>query len=92
MTALPFKCPDCDATFASNLALGPHRNKAHGYKAAKPKSRGSTTVYDRWKGKYPCPQCNFVAKWKGGLTKHMRALRAPDRQRGEGAAKRRRGA
>lgn len=89
-TTEKFKCPDCEATFAKASALGPHRNKAHGYrlsdgkndptraqgnppsdKRKRPKKRDrSTFAQVMHAGKFPCPHCDFVAQWKGGLTKH----------------------
>ena len=88
------KCPDCAATFDEARQLGPHRNKAHGYRVSdgknkvsraqkhgqprpKKKRSGNRTSphlagRNKLNGSYPCPECEFVAKWSGGLTKHMR--------------------
>lgn len=89
-----FKCPDCDAVFTDPRSLGPHRNKAHGYRvsdgrnhpslkqgtkptgfikktAAKPKHVAASAI-DKNRGSFPCPQCDFVASWTGGLKLHTR--------------------
>ena len=65
-----FKCPDCDKEFASQRAIGPHRNQVHGYRA-NPKVKVS--MQKAQSGDYPCERCAFVAKWPGGLTKHVRS-------------------
>jgi len=78
MTKEKVKCPDCDQMFYPS-GLGPHR-KTH-----KPevKKVGSTTVYKRLVGEFPCTVegCTFVGKWQGGLTKHMRTHKAVRRSK-----------
>ena len=72
------KCPDCDATFDSAKSLGPHRRMAHGYSVTdgkndpkrKLKAHKNNPAFIRHKGKFPCPQCDFVAQWRGGLVHH----------------------
>lgn len=82
------KCPDCDKTFDSPGQLGPHRNKAHGFRASDGKTDPARAqhgqiapdrqphrhVQTKLKGKFPCKQCDFVANWSGGLKKHMTAM------------------
>ena len=71
-----FKCPDCDKEFNTPGALGPHRNKAHGYRKdgsiGKP-AKGRIAASMKNAGNYPCVHCDFVAKWNGGLKKHVRS-------------------
>lgn len=81
------KCPDCDKTFTSVRALGPHRNKAHGYRVSDGKNNlkraqgrdDKLPPIKRLAGKFPCPHCAFVAKWQGGLSKHIGAVH-PDKE------------
>lgn len=80
-----YKCPDCDKEFDSLTALGPHRNKAHGFRKADGKNhprlaqvskRNARDAAKRMSasrlgaGDFPCDECDFIAKWKGGLKKH----------------------
>jgi uncharacterized C2H2 Zn-finger protein len=70
------KCPDCDKE-VKRAGLGTHRAKAHGHKAATPKKSKSKTAQQTGRellnGEFPCPDCDFVASWQGGLTKHRGA-------------------
>jgi uncharacterized C2H2 Zn-finger protein len=91
MNGPPFKCPDCDKTFEKVQALGPHRQKAHGYRLIDGKNdpsrrekgkngisplKGKPNNAQRiHAGKFPCTECDFVAQWKGGLANHMRTHR-----------------
>ena len=71
---MKYKCPDCPKEFNSPRALGPHRAKVHGYVAKPPSpNAGASHVTKRLAGSFPCPHCEFVASWQGGLAKHMRA-------------------
>lgn len=73
-----FKCPDCDKEFDDQRALGPHRAKAHGYKAVRPpKVYNPGSASAKLAGEFPCPHCDFVAKWQGGLVKHLGAKHRP---------------
>ena len=68
------KCPDCGKEI-KRAGLGMHRFHLHGYRPKeKSKKQGSTTVHKRLTGEFPCSHCKFVAKWKGGLTKHIGAM------------------
>lgn len=76
MTTTPtkFKCPECSKEFSSRAALGPHRRIAHGYRVVKKaKAPYPGSAQAKLAGKFPCPHCDFVAVWKGGLTHHMNA-------------------
>ena len=42
----------------------------------KPKLSPQLASRKKLNGKFPCPHCTFVAKWKGGLTHHMNAKHA----------------
>jgi hypothetical protein len=63
--------------------LASHRRSKHGIAGSsvstlslkKKKKAGSPTVQSRFNGQFPCTHegCKFIAKWKGGLTKHMNA-------------------
>jgi uncharacterized C2H2 Zn-finger protein len=66
------KCPDCDKE-VKRAGLGVHRAKLHGHTAATPKKSKSKTAQELLKGEFPCPDCDFVASWQGGLTKHRGA-------------------
>lgn len=80
-----YKCPDCDAVFTTASALGPHRRLAHGYRKSDGKSnpkRATKAQRKITRGrvyglKLKCPDCDFVAQWKGGLTRHIRAAHQP---------------
>ena len=54
--------------------------------AREAKARAAKKTAKKWKpgsahsklqGNFPCPQCEFVAKWKGGLTHHINAAHKP---------------
>jgi uncharacterized C2H2 Zn-finger protein len=80
-------CPECGKEFESQRSVGPHRRAAHGYripsKAPKVSERiGSAAAKDGVK--YPCPHCDFIAKWKGGLTHHMQAAHPTVRKSDDG--------
>lgn len=79
-----FKCPDCEATFEKASGIGPHRNKIHGFRISDGKNDPKRTqayllsknkghrIYPQQRGgSFPCPHCDFVASWTGGLKHHM---------------------
>jgi uncharacterized C2H2 Zn-finger protein len=75
-----YKCPDCNKTFSTRQAIGPHRQKAHGYRKLDGRNDPSRVQgkKPRWPlkreprvGSFPCPSCDFVAKWPGGLKHHI---------------------
>jgi uncharacterized C2H2 Zn-finger protein len=65
-----YPCPECGKEFESLRSVGPHRRAAHGYRVPKTPGIGRNGLYGQ---KLPCPHCDFVAQWKGGLTKHIEA-------------------
>lgn len=82
MTEPQFKCPDCGKIFENRRSLGPHRRMAHGY--TKPTARKSrkkpgvapriaASSIERNRGAFPCPHCDFIGRWTGGLKLHMNA-------------------
>ena len=73
LAKLKFKCPDCSKEFASARALGPHRNQAHGFRVDGSRGTKHPAASRKLAGKFPCELCGFVAKWPGGLSKHMGA-------------------
>jgi uncharacterized C2H2 Zn-finger protein/uncharacterized Zn finger protein (UPF0148 family) len=81
------KCPTCDKSFDSIRSLGPHRRLAHGYRVSDGKDnpkraalgRHRNPAFKKHKGTFPCPQCDFVAQWRGGLKNHLRTHRTEER-------------
>jgi C2H2-type zinc-finger domain len=87
------QCPDCDhAPYPTAKGLATHRRFAHGYvgtgrsSVAKRKQhqkaingRDLSTWPNRTKGKFPCPECDFVASWVGGLKNHIARKHKPKR-------------
>jgi hypothetical protein len=77
-----FKCDQPECSFTTNFpqVLGNHKLRKHGIGAtsktalrrklmkagARPNKPGNHDPH-------PCEHCLFVAKWKGGLSKHMKA-------------------
>jgi len=90
------KCPDCSASYATAKGLTSHRRAAHGYVSETPgairqrelkaaQSPELTTEerrssWDKNNGSFPCPHCDFIAKWTGGLTLHVNAKHNGKRQ------------
>ena len=85
-TPTKHQCPECPAHYADARGLAIHRRYKHGIAGTSPaavsarsKRHGSTTVHKRLSGRFPCTECKFVAKWQGGLTKHMRSIHGTKR-------------
>jgi hypothetical protein len=94
------QCPECDhAPYPTAKGLSTHRRFAHGisgtsHSAVSERRRRAklkqTSHHDNYpsriKGKYPCPNCNFVASWEGGLKNHITRVHAsakPAKRRNE---------
>ena len=46
-----------------------------------PKQHGGRHAHEIHKGIFPCPHCDFVGKWKGGLTNHMHRQHGKTKER-----------
>jgi hypothetical protein len=77
-----FKCDQPECSFTTNFpqVLGSHKLRKHGIGATSQSSlrrrRKKEEALPSKPGNHdphPCQHCRFVAKWKGGLTKHMKA-------------------
>jgi len=80
--AKQFQCDHCPQSFDLAKVLGTHKRTAHGIAGqskgaitARARKAAAKTVAAQPGNLDPqqCPLCSFVAKWQGGLTKHMNA-------------------
>jgi C2H2-type zinc-finger domain len=89
-TKATHQCPECNhAPYPTAKGLATHRRLAHGVEGTsrstinarkrKQKKRDPKPYSTRVKGRFPCPHCDFVGNWKGGLTHHMNAAHKTNR-------------
>ena len=72
----PFQCGQCGYQAKNRAGYSLHMNKQHPAPeiVAKPELTGvekRANSVERLKGKFPCPHCDFIASWTGGLTLHI---------------------
>jgi uncharacterized C2H2 Zn-finger protein len=76
----PIQCALCEATFNLRDTYNKHLLRIHDTTMSALKIQEGRPVNGKFKpsmaqkmleGEFPCPHCDFIGRWKGGLTLHM---------------------